>query len=153
MLYRPRSRLHRRQFMKGAGLAIAAAAAGETLFPLRPRKAFAADGSDNTIRVLGISTGALADWSGFEKATGLKMEWTPASDDVGVFLHEMIAGGAGDRYDIVTCLSGTYEMLAEQDLLLPIDPARLKHWQGVAPYVQAAVPRVPDGKGLLWSLP
>ena len=65
----------------------------------------------------------------------------------------MIAGGAGDRYDLVTCLSGTYEMLAEQDLLLPIDPTRLKHWHGVAPYVEAAVPRVPDGKGLLWSIP
>ena len=109
--------------MSGAGAAIAAATAGETLFP-RTRRAKAAPSKDNVVRVLGISNGMPNSWAEFEKDTGLKVEWTPIGDDVGVFLHEMIANDAGDHYDIVTCLSGTYEMLADQDLLMPIVKGR-----------------------------
>jgi spermidine/putrescine-binding protein len=114
----------RRRFMSGAGAAIAAATAGETLFP-RTKRAKATPAADNVVRVLGISNGMPNSWAEFEEDTGLKVEWTPIGDDVGVFLHEMIASDAGDHYDIVTCLSGTYEMLADQDLLLPIDTAKL----------------------------
>lgn len=145
----------RRAFCSNAGLALAAAAAGESLLPRIIRPARAAS-SDNVVRVLGVSTGALPDWSQFEKETGLKMEWTPASDDVGLFLHEMIADDAGEHYDIVTCLSGTYEALADQDLLLPIDLARLKHWHGVPDYMKGAVPAASGSTPAaphVWSVP
>ena len=145
----------RRTFCSGAGAALAAAAAGESLLPWRSRPARAA-GRDDVVRVLGVSTGALPDWSRFEKETGLKMEWTPASDDVGLFLHEMIADDAGEHYDIVTCLSGTYEALADQDLLLPIELGRLKNWHGVPDYVKGAVPVAPGstpGSPRVWSIP
>jgi len=141
----------RRRFMQGAGAAIAAAAAGETLFP-RTRKARAKTPNDNVVRVLGISNGPPNDWSEFEKDTGLKVEWTPVGDDVGVFLHEMIANDAGDDFDIVTCLSGTYEMLIDQGMLLPIETDRLKHWAGTSPVVRSATPFAPDGKNV-WSIP
>ena len=135
----------RRRFMTGAGAAIAAATAGETLFP-RTRRAKAAAAKDNVVRVLGISNGMPNSWAEFEKDTGLKVEWTPIGDDVGVFLHEMIANDAGDHYDIVTCLSGTYEMLADQDLLLPIDTAQLGNWGGTTKIVRDAAPVAPGGK-------
>jgi putative spermidine/putrescine transport system substrate-binding protein len=140
----------RRRFMAGAGTAIAAAVAGETLFP-RTRRAKAAPAKDNVVRVLGISNGMPNDWAEFEKDTGLKVEWTPIGDDVGVFLHEMIANDAGDHYDIVTCLSGTYEMLADQDLLMPIDTAMLSNWAGTTKIVRDAAPVAPGGK--VWSIP
>src|SRR5580698_5946904 len=129
----------RRRFMQRAGAAVAAAAAGETLFP-RTRKARATAPNDNVVRVLGISNGPPNDWAEFEKDTGLKVEWTPVGDDVGVFLHEMIANDAGDDFDIVTCLSGTYEMLIDQGMLLPIETAKLKHWAGTSPVVRSATP-------------
>lgn len=144
--------LRRRGFCKGAGLSMAAAAAGVTRRSWLPRPAQAAIQPDNVVRVLGVSTGALADWSGFEKDTGLKMVWTPASDDVGLFLHEMIANDGGAHYDIVTCLSGSYEMLADQELLLPIDLAKLKNWRGVPDYIKQATPVAPNGVGAL-SIP
>ncbi len=143
--------MHRRSLGRSAGAMLAAAAAGRPLLRALAPRARAAEPPD-VIRVLGVSTGALADWSGFERDTGLKMAWTPASDDVGLFLHEMIANDGGDHYDIVTCLSGTYEMLAEQGLLLPIDLTRLRHWQGAADYVRQATPLAP-GAASAWSIP
>jgi spermidine/putrescine-binding protein len=142
----------RRRFMRGAGLAVAAAAAGETLFPGRPRRARAAAPKDDVVRVLGVTNGMPNSWSEFEKDTGLKVEWTPLGDDIGVFLHEMIANDAGDHYDVVTCLSGAYEALIDQDLLLPIETARLSHWAGTPPIVRAAAPATADGKNV-WGMP
>lgn len=142
--------LGRRAFCGNAGFALAAAA-GLTVPTLRAARARAS--ADNVIRVLGVSTGAVADWTQFEHETGLKMEWTPASDDVGLFLHEMVANDAGDHYDIVTCLSGTYAPLVEQDLLLPIDLGRLHNWSGVPDYMQAALPATPQGGGKVWGVP
>ncbi|HEX2789256.1 MAG TPA: extracellular solute-binding protein [Steroidobacteraceae bacterium] len=142
----------RRRFLSNASAALAAAAAGMTLHPRRARAAKAAPAADNVVRILGISNGAPFSWSEFEKDTGLKVEWTPIGDDVGVFLHEMIANDAGERYDIVTCLTGAYEPLAEQDLLLPIDTGRLSHWPGISELIRKATPVATGGKGV-WSIP
>jgi spermidine/putrescine-binding protein len=64
----------------------------------------------------------------------------------------MMANEAGETFDVVTSLSGSYEVLADQDLLLPIDTARLKHWPGVCAPVRKAAPPTPDGKGV-WGVP
>ncbi len=142
----------RRRFMQGAGLAIAAATAGETLFPTRPRRARASTPNDNVVRVLGVTNGMPNSWAEFEKDTGLKVEWTPVGDDIGVFLHELIANDAGDHYDVVTSLSGTYQPLIDQDLLLPIETAKLSRWEGTPPIVRGATPMTPDGKHV-WGIP
>jgi putative spermidine/putrescine transport system substrate-binding protein len=147
-----RYRFSRRRFLSNASTALAAAASGLTLYPGRTRIARAAPAPDNVVRVLGISNGAPNSWSEFERDTGLKVEWTPIGDDIGVFLHEMIANDAGERYDVVTCLTGAYEVLADQDLLLPIDTARLTHWAGVSELIRKATPVAPGGKGV-WSIP
>jgi putative spermidine/putrescine transport system substrate-binding protein len=142
----------RRRFLSRASAALAAAAAGVTLYPRRARAAMATPAADNVVRILGISNGAPNSWNEFEKETGLKVEWTPIGDDVGVFLHEMIANDAGERYDIVTCLTGAYEPLADQDLLLPIDTSRLSHWPGISELIRKATPIASGGKGV-WSIP
>src|SRR5580700_3959073 len=148
MSYQP---FNRRRFLANASTALAAAAAGVSLYPRRARAAKSAP-ADNIVRVLGISNGAPNSWAEFEKDTGLRVEWTPIGDDVGVFLHEMIANDAGERYDIVTCLTGAYEPLADQDLLAPIDTSRLSHWPGISELIRKATPMAPGGKGA-WSLP
>ena len=137
--------------MRNAGLALAAAAAGQTLFPRAISRAQAASGTDNVVRVLGVSTGAPDSWAEFEKASGLKVEWTPISDDVGIFLHEVMANDAGERYDLVTCLSGTYEILSEQGFLMPIDVTKLTNWAGMAPAIQKATPMAKPNEA--WSIP
>jgi len=142
----------RRRFLSNASAALAAAAAGMTLYPRRARAAKASTAADNVVRILGISNGAPNSWSEYEKDTGLRVEWTPIGDDVGVFLHEMIANDAGERYDIVTCLTGAYEPLADQDLLLPIDTGRLSHWSGISELIRKATPVAPGGKAV-WSIP
>src|SRR5882724_11950237 len=142
MIRRGRSRHTRRRFFETAGRALAAAAVGETLFERTIRQANAAP-RDNVVRVLGVSNGAPNSWAEFEKDTGLKVEWTPIGDDIGVFLHEMIANEAGERFDIVTCLTGAYEPLADQDLLLPIDTSRLKNWAGIPDLIRKATPMAP----------
>lgn len=136
--------------MRGAGRALAAAAVGQTLFPWRTRRAKAAD--DDVIRVLGVTTGVPQSWDAFEKATGLKVEWTPIGDDVGIFLHEMIANDAGEAYDLVTCLSGTWTALADQGLLMPIDTSRLSKWSGVPDAVRQAAAVDPKSGGV-WGIP
>lgn len=143
-------RFNRRRFMKNAGISLAAAGAGDLLLPRSISSARAASGSDNVVRVLGVSNGAPASWAEFEKSTGLKVEWTPIGDDVGTFLHEMIGNDAGDRYDVVTALSGTYAPLVQQNLLMPIDTTKLKHWAGMAASLKAASPQ---GSGHVWSIP
>jgi spermidine/putrescine-binding protein len=144
-------RFDRRHLLRHARSALVAAALGETILP-RTRRAVAAPAPDNVVRVLGISNGPPRDWAEFEKDTGLKVEWTPIGDSIGLFLHEMLANDAGDTYDIVTSFTGTYEILADRGLLLPIDTARLTHWQGVSPLIRQATPLHPDGKHA-WSLP
>ncbi len=140
----------RRRFMRRAPQALVAAAIGQTLFA--PSRRATAAPADNVVRVLGVSNGAPESWAEFEKDTGLKVEWTPIGDDVGVFLHEMIANDAGDTYDIVTCLTGAYEVLADQNLLLPIDTSRLTNWPGTCDLIKKATPMAPDGSGV-WSIP
>lgn len=141
--------LHRRDFLKNAGAAMAAASAGYTLFPRSVGHARAAD--DNVVRVLGVSNGPPKTWDEFTARTGLTVEWTPIGDDVGIFLHEMMANDAGERYDLVTSLSGTYETLADQGFLAPIDTAKLKNWAGMDASLQKATPLKEAGQA--WSIP
>ncbi len=142
----------RRRFLRNAGRVLAAAATGERLSGYASNRAAAAPAPDNVVRVLGISNGPPRDWSEFRKETGLDVEWTPIGDDVGIFLHEMLANDAGETYDLVTSFTGTYEILAQRDLLLPIDTGRLRHWDGISPLIRQATPLLPDGRSV-WSLP
>jgi putative spermidine/putrescine transport system substrate-binding protein len=141
----------RRRFMQNAGIALAAAAAGDLLLPRSLTRAKAASATDNVIRVLGVSNGAPKSWDEFTKATGFTVEWTPLGDDVGTFLHEMMANDGGERYDVVTCLSGAYQPLVEQSLLTPIDTSKLKNWGGVGDNLRRTIPeKAPEQ---LWGMP
>ena len=113
----------RRDFLGGAAASALALAAGPTLV----RRAKAAEG---TIRVMGIATFALEDWSQFEADTGLKMEFTQIDDTPGNFLHEVKANDAGDRYDIFAFLSGIFPFINEEHIIRP-DSTRMPNWSGI----------------------
>ena len=87
---------------------------------------------DNVIRMMGVTTVALPDWSQFEADTGLKMEFTPIDDNIGHFYHEVKANDAGDRHDIFAQLTGVHRSLSEEGYIMPIDGAQMELWSGVS---------------------
>ena len=82
--------------------------------------------------MMGVTTVALPDWSEFEADTGLKMEFTPIDDNIGVFYHEVKANDAGDRYDIFAQLTGVYPSLRDEGYILPLDTAQMPLWAGAS---------------------
>jgi putative spermidine/putrescine transport system substrate-binding protein len=145
---RVRPRWTRRRLLKNT-ITAAAALAAPTIVkgPLRPARA-----ADNVVRVMGVSTVALPDWSAFEKDTGLKMEWTPIDDQIGVFLHEVEANDAGERYDLFAAFP-VWQPLVEKGHLLPIDGNRLPNWAGAAESVRKSPLITSGGDGGVWTIP
>ncbi len=140
--------LTRRQALKHSAAAAATLAAPYIVGgPLR--RALAAD---NVIRIMGVTTVALPDWSEFEKATGLKVEFTPIDDAIGTFLHEVEANDAGERYDLFAAFSGPWKGLAEKGYLLQVDDSKMSNWSGVSESVRTS-PLIMGGEGALWSVP
>ena len=120
-------KLSRRGFLRRAGAL--ATAAGTSGLAIRPRHTRAAD---NVIRIMGITMVALPDWSQFEADTGLKMEFTPIDDTIGVFYHEVMANDAGDRYDVLVQMSRVHPSLSEEGYIMPIDIKQMPFWAGIS---------------------
>ena len=119
-------KLGRRRFLTHTG-ALAAASATPLVMKSRP-----AEAQDNVIRMMGVTTVALPDWSQFEADTGLKMEFTPIDDNIGHFYHEVKANDAGDRHDIFAQLTGVHTSLSEEGYIMPVDGSRMELWSGVS---------------------
>lgn len=148
MTTRRNAKPSRRQILKAAAIGTAAVAAPMIVKgPLRQARA-----ADNVIRVMGVSTVALPDWSAFERDTGLKMEWTPIDDQIGVFLHEVEANDAGERYDIFAAFP-VWQPLVDKGHLLPIDGSRLSNWGGVSESVRNSPLITTGGEGSVWTIP
>ena len=141
--------LARRRFLRNAGASALALAAGPALLPGLSRPARAASG---TIRMLGVTTVALPDWSQFEADTGLKMEFTPIDDNPGLWLHEVKANDAGDRFDIFAQLSGIYKFVADEGYLIPIDQSQMPNWAGASRDVMES-PLTTTNDGVVWGVP
>ncbi|MGH6884137.1 MAG: extracellular solute-binding protein, partial [Hypericibacter sp.] len=111
-----------------------------------------AHAADNVIRIMGVTTVALPDWTQFEKDTGLKVEFTPIDDAIGTFLHEVETNDAGARYDLFAAFSGPWKGLADKGYLLPVDDSKIPNWKGVSESVRTS-PLIMGGEGALWSVP
>ena len=97
----------RRRFLKKS-VAVGGAVAAPAIIGLSQRHALA---DSNTVRVIGPDVVALEDWSAFEAETGLTLDWTPIRSDPGVFMQEVIAGGAGEDFDLFLFDGGTEDKL------------------------------------------
>lgn len=60
------------------------------------------------------------DWSAFEKDTGIRLEGEVMKDDPGLFLNEVLVNDAGDRFDLISTLSGAEQELINGDAIIPI---------------------------------
>jgi putative spermidine/putrescine transport system substrate-binding protein len=65
----------------------------------------------DTIRIYGVSTMALKDWSVFTKATGLKVEFNPTGAEPGAYMREISANQIGDNTDIFIFVGNTPSVL------------------------------------------
>jgi putative spermidine/putrescine transport system substrate-binding protein len=140
--------ISRRQALKRTATGALALAAPSVIRGLiRPAKA-----AENVIRIMGVTTVALPDWSEFEKDTGLKVEFTPIDDAIGVFLHEVEANDAGERYDLFAAFSGPWKGLAAKGYLLKVDDSKISNWASVSQSVRTS-PLIMGGEGALWSVP
>ena len=68
------------------------------------------------IRMMGVTTVALPDWSQFEADTGLKMEFTPSMTTSGTSTTRWKANDAGDRHDIFAQLTGVHRVALRRRL-------------------------------------
>ncbi len=143
------SRSSRRRFLKAGARASAALLGAPAILslPMRPARA-----ASNVVRIMGVSTVALPDWGALEKETGLRIQFTPIADAIGIFLHEVEANDAGDRYDLFAAFSGPWQTLAKKNYLAKLDASRLSNWAGVAQSVKTS-PLIGGGEGALWSVP
>lgn len=123
-----RRKLPRRRLLAG-GAAAAASLAAPYGFS---RRAAAAGAADNTVRVLGVSTVALPDWQAFDEETGLEMQFTGVRSDPGVYVRQVVAQQAGNRYDIFMFVGGIEDRLGPVGYFRPIDPERLTMWPAVS---------------------
>jgi putative spermidine/putrescine transport system substrate-binding protein len=136
--------LSRRTFMKTSA-ALTAATAFSTPFV---RKAFAAD---ETVRIIGVETAALPDWTSFEKDTGLKVEFTGINADVGEYRRQLVQNSIGDDFDIFIANGGLEEQFAA-DHFLPLDESKIPHWDKANEGIKKSdILRTADGQ--LYSVP
>ena len=132
----------RRNFLKGSA-ALGAAIAAPAILKTSPRQARA---DENTIRIIGPNVIALEDWSAFTAETGLTVEWKGIASDPGVFLKEAIADEAGEDFDMFCFDGGVEDRLVPEGLILPIDEAAMKRWEGVPDNVKRSpLLRTKDG--------
>jgi spermidine/putrescine-binding protein len=106
---------------------LAGAAVGAGALALRPSAAFAA-GQTVTLADIGVGD-PNGDWSGYEKATGNKVNLVSIGNGPSAVLNQLIAGGGRQTYDIINIVGGMQKPLVENKLILPLDTSRLKNWQ------------------------
>ena len=132
----------RRNFLKGSA-ALGAAIAAPAILKTSPRQARA---EENIVRIIGPNVIALDDWTAFTAETGLTVEWKGIASDPGVFLKEAIADEAGEDFDMFCFDGGVEDRLVPEGLILPIDEAAMKRWEGVPDNVKRSpLLRTKDG--------
>lgn len=140
----PSHSVSRRAVLKGAAaLGVAALAA-----PAIVTRALAAS---DTIRILGVQTAALPDWTPFTEETGLTVEFTGIGADPGTYRREIMANAAGEQYDIFIMNGGLEDALGER-YFLKLDESRIPNWPDVTEGVRgSSLLRAPDDQ--LFAVP
>jgi len=107
----------------------------------------------DTVRILGLATAQLDDWSAFEKETGLKVEFTPyGGADPGADRQEIIANAAGDRYDLFIMSGSLGNDVGPLGFFMPLTGDSVPSWSQVPDYVMKS-PLVRGPDGTQWGMP
>ena len=146
--------LTRRNFIKGAAVGSVIAGAPAVLKGLTRRAKAAEKG---VIRMLFTAPTMIpGDWTRFEKDTGLKMEDTVIKDDPGIFLTEVQVNDAGERFDLISTLSGTEQSLIDSENIMQMEASAMPNWSGMPASIQSMPYLVRDlspDAGKVWGIP
>ena len=146
--------LTRRNFIKGAAVGSVIAGAPAVLKGLTRRAKAAEKGG---IRMLFTAPTMIpGDWTRCEKDTGLKMEDTVIKDDPGIFLTEVQVNDAGERFDLISTLSGTEQSLIDSENIMQMEASAMPNWSGMPASIQSMPYLVRDlspDAGKVWGVP
>jgi len=140
----PASATSRRALLAGAASASAMLCA-----PGAVRSAFA---DIPTVSMMGVETAALDDWTPFQKATGVNVDFHSIDDDMGVFHQQIVANSAGDQIDIFIMDGGIQVDLGPQGFFMPLDVSKIPSWSKI-PVSVSKSPQVMGPNGVLYGLP
>ena len=106
------------------------------------------------VKAYGVPTAALKDWAPMEKSIGVRCELSGASNDVGVFMRDVMGANMGDTADIFIFESGTEDILGPQGFYAPLDEANpeLSLWERTSDDWKRS-PVVQDREGKQWGVP
>jgi putative spermidine/putrescine transport system substrate-binding protein len=137
--------LSRRKFIVAAATATAATTIAS---PFLNRTARAAE---NKIRIIGVETAALKDWTPFTKETGLEVEFTGINADAGEYRRQLVANAAGDDYDLFIANGGLEDQFGK-DYFFPLDEQKIPNWSSTNDGIRkSTILRTPDGQ--LYAVP
>mgnify|MGYP003362687612 CR=1 FL=1 len=106
------------------------------------------------VRAYGVPTAALKDWAPMEASIGVRCELSGTSNDVGVFMRDIMASNLGETTDIFIFESGTEDILGPRGLYAEIDTKNpeLTLWER-SPDDWKRSDVVTDPDGTQWGVP
>jgi len=117
----------RRTFILGAGAAGVAVLTGG--LPMLARA------QSLKVNFADIGVGDPGDWSKFTAASGAGVNLVAIGNAPSAVVNVLLAGGGKSTYDIINIVGGMQRPLVENDLIDPIDIARIPNW-GKDSYIQ-----------------
>lgn len=140
----------RRKFLKisGAGAGVA------LLGSLSSLASQAASSAPSTVTGYGVTTAALKDWSLMTDSIGVDMDYTGTNNNVGVFLHSVMANRLGREIDIFVFEGGVEDILGPAGALLQLDTdnPNFSLWKR-SPEIWTASDGCVGPDGVLWGSP
>lgn len=110
----------RRNLLKMGAMGLSAAA----VTPLVWTDAHAA----MTLTLADIGVGDPGDWSHFKQATGDAVNVVSIGNGPSAVVSQLLTGGGRKNFDIVNVVGGMQKPLAQNDLILKLDPGRIPNW-------------------------
>ena len=103
---------------------VSAATAGAWPLILKPARA-----SSGTVNFADIGVGDPGgDWSLFTKASSWDVNLVAIGNAPSAILNVLVAGGGSASYDVINIVGGMQKPLVDNELIEPIDTARLSAW-------------------------
>lgn len=83
------------------------------------------------VKVYGVTTAQLRDWSIMEKSIDIEVDYTPTNADIGVFMRDVISNDLGTTHDVFIFDGGTEDLLGPQGYYAEVieDHPELTLWE------------------------
>jgi spermidine/putrescine-binding protein len=81
-----------------------------------------------TVNFADIGVGDPGDWSKYTAMSGAGVNLVSIGNAPSAILNVLVAGGGTSTYDLINIVGGMQKPLVENDLIVPIDTAKLPNW-------------------------